>query len=61
MKVYVVEGWFGDVEWRVSIHATIETANDRCAELWKTRADPNGPAYCSGLHKFAVEEVEVLP
>jgi hypothetical protein len=60
VRVWIIEGWFGDVEWIEEVHADEAAAEARVAELWKTRASEKGPAYAKGLHKFAAEPYDVI-
>lgn len=61
MKVYVITGWFGDREWiEPDFYANEEAAQARCFQLWAERSSEHGPDYARGLHKFSVEEYEVI-
>jgi hypothetical protein len=60
VKVYVLEGWFGDHEWIEGIYADSGKAEERCTDLWNSRSSDRAPEWCQGLCKFAVEPVEVI-
>lgn len=59
MKVYEVQGWFGDIEWSEGLWLSKEEAERVQQELWKERKSKNAPENVQGLCKFAVEEREV--
>lgn len=60
MKVFLLEGWFGDAEWREGVYATYEKAKEEYDRLWETRTSPNAPDWCQRLCKFSIDEVEVI-
>lgn len=62
MKVYVIDGWFGDVNWIESIYADETKAEDRVDALWVERRSKVLPEdhYCQGLCKFGTSEHEVV-
>lgn len=61
-KVYLIEGWFGDIEWVEAIYALKEDAEAKCSELRQTRRSEKShvPDWVQGVCKFTVEEWEVL-
>lgn len=60
--VYVLQGWFGDVEWIEGIYSDETEAEDRCDALWVERTSSVLPAdhYAQKLCKFAVAEFPLL-
>lgn len=54
--VYLVVGWFGDVEWVEAVYATDEAAEAACRAAWQERRSAHAPDWCQGLCKFGVEE-----
>ena len=60
-RVFIIEGWFGDVEWIEAVYNSQEDAESRCDELWIERKSENAPEeFVQGLCKFAVVEHRVL-
>lgn len=59
MKVYEVQGWFGDHEWSEGLYASEDAAQTECNRLWAERRSEHAPDWCQGLCKFCVEEREV--
>lgn len=59
-SVYVLAGWFGDIEWIEDIYANEQEAEDECDRLWISRTSEKGPDYATKLHKFAVEEHSLI-
>lgn len=62
LKVYIIEGWFGDQEWIEAIYADQTKAEDRCNQLWADRRSSILPSdhWIQDLCKFAVVEHEVV-
>jgi hypothetical protein len=60
LTVYIIVGWFGDIEWIEEIHSNEHVAEARVRELWETRNSARGPEWASGLHKFGIEDWEVI-
>ena len=62
MKIYIIEGWFGDVEWIEEIHLSKERAEERSNELWAERRSNVLPPdhFVQDLCKFAAVEYEVI-
>lgn len=62
MKVYVIEGWFGDIEWIEAVYADQSKAETRVNELWVERRSSILPEdhFAQRLCKFASVEYEVV-
>ncbi len=63
VRVYIIEGWFGDNEWIEAVYASELKANERVNELWVDRRSTKLPKeweYFQGLCKFDVVEHEVI-
>lgn len=60
LVVYVLEGWFGDAEWREGIYESQADADAECARLWETQRSAHAPDWVQGYCKFAVEPVAVI-
>lgn len=56
MKVYILQGWFGDVEWVEGVYTSKKRAKAECARLWETRRTGYWPEddYRQGVCKFDV-------
>lgn len=57
-RVWIVEGWFGDIEWIEGVYEFEDNAKAECERLWETRRSdhPSVPDWCQGLCKFDVSE-----
>jgi hypothetical protein len=62
VTVWIIEGWFGDVEWIEAIYATGAAAEKRVDELRVRRRSSVLPDdhWIQGLAKFAAVEHKVL-
>lgn len=60
MKVWIVEGYFGDTNWLEAIYKDQDEVDKALSYLMTTRNSERGPQYCAGLHKFDCWEEEVL-
>ena len=61
MKVYLLQGWFGDIEWLEGVYASQEKAEAEATRLRKTRTTEKPvPDWVQGLCKFGIDEMEVI-
>ncbi len=60
MKVYIVEGWFGDHEWIEAVYGRQDEAEYSALLLNQVRESDKVPAYMQGHCKFSSEPYEVL-
>lgn len=62
VKVYVIQGWFGQDEWIEGIYADQQKAEFKMRQLWaERRSEVLAPDYyIQGLCKFDVVEHEVI-
>lgn len=62
MKVWIIEGWFGGIEWIEAVYADEHKANSRVEHLWLERRSFVLPEdhFAQQLCKFAAVEYEVI-
>lgn len=60
--VFIIEGWFGDIEWTEGVYSDKEKAYAVCNSLWAERRSDVLPRnhFAQGFCKFAVVEHEVI-